>query len=66
MQAQDIVEMMESRRCPRCAPAAAPTAIRLLEEALAEAEQNAKLVADRVRRQLERATAVPPLAAQRA
>ena len=66
MQAQDIVELMEMKALSALRGGRRDDGIRLLEDALAEADRNARLVSDRVRRQLERATAVPPLAAQRA
>jgi tetratricopeptide (TPR) repeat protein len=66
MQAQDIVELMEMKALSALRDGRRDDGIRLLEEALAEAARNAKLVSDRVRRQLERATALAPLAAQRA
>ena len=66
MQAQDIVELMETKALSALRGGRRDDGIRLLEEALAEADRNAKLVSDRVRRQVERATTVAPLAAQRA
>ena len=58
MQAQDIVELMELKALSALRGGRRDDGIRLLEEALAEAERNAEVVAERVRRQLERATAV--------
>jgi tetratricopeptide (TPR) repeat protein len=64
MQAMDIVELMEIKAQSALRAGRRDDAIRLFEEALAEAEKNAKLTAGRVRRQLERATGSAPLAAQ--
>jgi eukaryotic-like serine/threonine-protein kinase len=65
MQAQDIVELMEMKALSALRGGRREDGIRLLEEALAEADRNARLVSDRVKRQLERATAASPLAARR-
>ena len=64
MQAMDIVELMEMKAVSALRSGRRADGIRLLEEAIAEADQNAKLTSDRLRRQLQRATAEPSLAAQ--
>ncbi len=64
MQAMDIVELMEMKAVSALRSGRRADGIRLLQAAIAEADQNAKLTSDRLRRQLQRATAEPPLAAR--
>jgi len=64
MQAMDIVELMETKALSALRAGRREDGVRLLEAALAEAEQNAKLTSDRLRRQIQRATEAPPLAAR--
>jgi hypothetical protein len=64
MQAMDIVELMEIKAVSALRAGRRADGIRLMEEALAEAEQNAKLTSDRLRRQIQRATEDAPLAAR--
>lgn len=59
MQAQDGFEMMETKALSALRAGRREDGARLLEEALAEADRSAKLASDRLRRQLERATAAP-------
>ena len=64
MQPMDVVEMMETKAISALRAGRRADGIRLLEEALAEAEQTAKLTSDRLRRQIQRATEAAPLAAR--
>jgi hypothetical protein len=64
MQPMDVVEMMETKAVSALRAGRRADGIRLLEEALAEAEQTAKLTSDRLRRQIQRATEAAPLAAR--
>jgi len=64
MQAMDMVELYEMKAVSALRAGRRADGIRLLEEALAEADKNAQLTSDRLRRQLDRATAAAPIAAQ--
>jgi hypothetical protein len=64
MQAMDILELMETKALSALRAGRREDGVRLLEAALADAEQNAKLTSDRLRRQIQRATEAPPLAAR--
>jgi tetratricopeptide (TPR) repeat protein len=57
LQPPDIVEIMEFKALSAARTGRRKDAVRLLEAALGEAEKNAQVVADRLRRQLERVTA---------
>jgi tetratricopeptide (TPR) repeat protein len=57
LQAQDVVEIMEVKALSALRAGRRADGVRLLEEAYGEADKNAKLVADRIRQQLARATA---------
>jgi eukaryotic-like serine/threonine-protein kinase len=64
-QPQDVVEMMETKALSALRAGRHADGVRLLEEALAEANRTAHGSVVRVRGQLERATAAAPRAAQR-
>jgi tetratricopeptide (TPR) repeat protein len=55
LQAMDIVEIMEIKALTALRSGRHADGRRLLEEAFAEADKNAKLISDRIRRQLEQA-----------
>jgi tetratricopeptide (TPR) repeat protein len=57
LQAQDIIEIMEFKGLSALRTGRRADGIRMLEEAHADAEKNAKVVTDRLRRQLDQATA---------
>jgi tetratricopeptide (TPR) repeat protein len=59
MQPQDVVEMMEWKGLAALRSGRRDEAIHAFEEALAEAEKNAGLVADRIRRRIADANAAP-------
>ena len=64
MQVMDLIELMEIKAASALRAGRRADGIRWLEEALAEADKNAQLTSDRLRRQLERATAPAAMAAQ--
>ena|SRR5215468_7499627 len=58
LQPGDIVEVMELKGLSALRSGRRADGIRFLEEAFAESEKNAKLVSDRIRRQLRQAAAL--------
>jgi tetratricopeptide (TPR) repeat protein len=58
LQAMDMVEIMEFKALAALRAGRRADGVRLLEAALAEADRSARLVSDRIRRQLNQATAL--------